>query len=119
MSLELKNASYWFLDEPTNHLDPLSQIETLDYLGQQAIDHQRAIVLASHDLSLLGLLHRPKDLPPPTILMLEAGRLVGACDLNSDNTSEKLSNLFGVSVCTAIDAEGRTFLYPGRVASRG
>ena len=119
LSLELKNAPYWLLDEPTNHLDPLNQIETLEYLAQQAINERRAILVASHDLSLLGLLHQPSALPAPTALMLQSGRLVGSEALTSARLSQKLTELFGVSVCTAADEEGRTFLYPGRGVDRG
>ena len=114
LSLELKDSPFWLLDEPTNHLDPLNQIDTLHYLANQVVKHRRTVILASHDLSLLGLLDRPQELPPPQILCLKDGKLTASLPLNSESLSKELGALFGISVCSAKDSDGRTFLYAGR-----
>lgn len=116
LSLELKNAPYWFLDEPTNHLDPANQIETLRLLAKESQTNQRAIILASHELSLLGLLHNAGD-PPPTLILMNDGGIEEITTLNSSNLSVSLSKLFKVNICAAPDELGRTFLYPGREVS--
>jgi len=117
LSLELKNAPYWLLDEPTNHLDPANQIETLRLLAKESQTKQRAIILASHELSLLGLLHNAGDLPPPTLILMNDGGIQEITTLNSSNLSVSLSKLFKVNICAAPDELGRTFLYPGREVS--
>lgn len=114
LSLEMRNAPLWFLDEPTNHLDPRSQIATLNYLATQVATTKRTVVLTSHELSLLGLLHRPGDYPPPTVICLRDGKIQSTLPLDDENLSTHLSALFRISVCSARDEEGRTFLYPGR-----
>ena len=114
LSLELKDSPFWILDEPTNHLDPLNQIDTLHYLADQVVKHRRTVIAASHDLSLLGLLDRPQELPPPQILCIKDGKLTASLPLNSERLSEELGGLFGISVCAAKDSDGRTFLYAGR-----
>ena len=95
LSLELKDSPFWLLDEPTNHLDPLNQIDTLHYLANQVVKHRRTVILASHDLSLLGLLDRPQELPPPQILCLKDGKLTASLPLNSESLSKELGALFG------------------------
>ena len=119
LSLELKNAPYWFLDEPTNHLDPANQIETLHLLTQASRTHKRAIVMASHELSLLGLVHRPSDLPPPVLILMNHGGVEEVTALDDAGLSTSLSKLFNVSIRTAEDKLGRVFLYPGREEEDG
>jgi len=114
LSLELKNVPYWFLDEPTNHLDPANQIEILKLLAHESLTNQRTIVIASHELSLLGLLHQPANLPPPTLLLMKDGALEGVTDLSAPDLADSLSRLFNVEFRTERDELGRTFIHPGR-----
>lgn len=112
LTLDLKDAPYWLLDEPTNHLDPVHQIETLHYLSAKAAEG-KAIILASHDLSLLGLL-QSSAAPPPKIIPVKDGRIDAPMSMSDAELATKLQDLYGIAVCTAPDEEGRTFIYPGR-----
>ena len=113
LSLTLKDAPYWFLDEPTNHLDPCNQIETFEYLTKAAFEQKRGILITSHDLSLLGLLHQP-SMPPPIMLLLRNGVLQDTIPMDSPDLSQLLSGLLQVPISVTSDAMGRTFLHPGR-----
>ena len=112
LTLELKDCPYWLLDEPTNHLDPVYQIETLQYLGAKA-EEGKAIVMASHDLSLLGLLQASKT-SAPLIVPIQDGKTAEAVSMSDPGLASKLQDLYGIAVCTAPDEQGRTFIYPGR-----
>lgn len=51
-SLLAQSPLIYFLDEPTNHLDISFQIKSMQLFSELAINHQRAILMATHDINL-------------------------------------------------------------------
>lgn len=48
----VQDPAVMLLDEPTNHLDPANQVTILDVLGRQVRGHDKAAVMALHEVNL-------------------------------------------------------------------
>lgn len=95
------------LDEPTNHLDLGSRAAVLDLL------RGRSAVVATHDLEVAAHADR--------VVLLDAGRTVGAGPPREVLTSEAIRALFGASVRRVpdpIDDHPLFRLLPGPLAFR-
>lgn len=103
-TLLVQNPALLLLDEPVNHLDLHHQIETLELLTEQALQHGKALVMVLHDVNLAA---RYCD---RLLLLFGDGKVLqGKVDevLNTEN----LARLYHHPVHN-VEAEGRKLYYP-------
>lgn len=86
-----QESSHLLLDEPTNHLDVRYQHEVLDLARSLAIQGGRTVVVVLHDLNLAATYC-------DRLLLLQAGRVVGAGTPDEVLTPELLQSVYEVAV---------------------
>lgn len=91
------------LDEPTNHLDVKHQIALLELVSSQPL----TVVAALHDLNHAAMFC-------DRIAVMDGGRLVGLGTPSEMLTSERLSQVFGVTASVETDETGASFVRYGR-----
>lgn len=103
-TLLVQNPSLLLLDEPVNHLDLHHQIETLELLTRQALQHGKTLVMVLHDVNLAA-----RYCDCLLLLFGDGATLQGKVGevLNADN----LARLYRHPV-HSVEAEGRVLYYP-------
>lgn len=100
-----QSPDIYFLDEPTNHLDISFQIKTMQLFSKLAKDHQRAVVMATHDINLAARFCNK------ILLMCGNGRVIGG-NVDEVMTPSQLSEAFAFDIHCMDNSEQRWF-YPG------
>jgi iron complex transport system ATP-binding protein len=100
-----QEAELWLLDEPTAGLDPRHRLEFLELLARVHRERGTTVVLVTHEIDLAS------DVADRVVL-LRAGRAIGAGPPEQTLTPDLLRRAFGVESRIETDGSGRRRVVP-------
>jgi iron complex transport system ATP-binding protein len=113
--LHAQEADTYLLDEPANHLDPAQQMRTYRHLGEQW-RQGKAVLCVTHDVNLLSHVLVPGSTASVRVVGMRSGRPVFDTSLADETLSERLGDLFGVTVHALEHPSGTHYVMTGGVA---